>query len=78
MTPRNSHFRDACFDKRRTILGHRVLVRVPVTDMDGLVQSTFSVRIKDTDRGDRDFTCPAFFYWQAFNEARKYLLSAQR
>ena len=46
--------------------------------MISLTRATFSVRIKDPDHGDRDFTCPAFFYWQAFNEARKYLLSAQR
>lgn len=75
MTREKTNLRDTQFDKRRTILGHRVLVRVPVTDMEGLVKSTFSVRVKDPDHGDRDFTCPAFFYWQAFNEARKYLLS---
>ena len=27
--------------------------------------------------GVLDFTCPAFFYWQAFNEAKRYLLSLQ-
>lgn len=75
MTREKTNLRDTQFDKRRNILGHRVLVRVPVTDMEGLVKSTFSVRVKDPDHGDRDFTCPAFFYWQAFNEARKYLLS---
>ena len=65
--------RDSQFDKRRTILGVPVLVRVPVTDMDGLVKSTFSVRIKFPG-GDMDTKVEALYYWQAFNEARRLII----
>ena len=77
MTPKKSVLRDTQFPHRRTILGIRVLVNPPFEGSCGMTVENFAVRIKHPTLGVLDFTCPAFFYWQAFNEARKYLLSAQ-
>ena len=74
LIPKKSSIHKSQHPYRRTILGHRVLVGSPRGESDNsVVPVTFSVRIKDPDHGDRDFTCPAFFYWQAFNEARRLI-----
>lgn len=78
MIPKKSTLRDTQHFYRRTILGHRVLVgNTRGESVNSLVPVNFAVRIKDPDHGDRDFSCPAFFYWQAFNEAKRYLRTLQ-
>lgn len=68
-----ARIKDNFYTRRRTILGLRVLV-APPAETDGIIRFDFSVRIKHPD-GDIDFSVPCFYYWQAFNAARKRILS---
>ena len=63
-----SILRDGQFNKRRTILGIRVLVREEANGT-GLIPDNFLIRIKHPD-GDINAEIRTCYYWQAFNYAK--------
>lgn len=63
--------RDYSFNKKRTILGFRVLVREEPNGT-GIVPANFVVRVK-TAGGFIEEQMQAYYYWQAFNHARRMI-----
>lgn len=72
MRAKAGRLKDSQFDKRRVILGYKVLVR-STQEAIGAFRENFPVRIKHPS-GDIDINVTAAYYWQAFNVAKKHIV----